>query len=159
MDTNCSKKKISSNIIFDIGGVLFQSVYRDQDIKLYVPLERGIELLKKCHAQQNEHGNRLHNLYILSNWKSPNFQLLQEKYPSIFDLFDGTVISGNVEFAKPDIRIYEHILKQFQLNVQECIFIDDMIENVEAAQYVGMHGILCSDFDVVEEKLSNLHIL
>jgi len=154
-----TKKKISTNIIFDIGGVLFQSMYKDQNSKYYVPLERGIEMLKKCHIQQDEQGNKLHNLYVLSNWKSPNFHALTQGHAAIFDLFDGIVISGNLEFAKPDRRIYEHFLKHYQLEAQTCVFIDDLFENVEAANYVGMRGIHCLDFDVVEQKLSALNVL
>lgn len=154
-----TKKKISTNIIFDIGGVLFQSMYKDQNTKYYVPLERGIEMLKKCYDQKDNLGNKLHNLYILSNWKTPNFHLLSQEYAHIFNLFDGIVISGDLQFAKPDTRIYEHLLKQFQLDVETCIFIDDLFDNVEAAKHVGMQGIHCLDFDVVEQELSILNVL
>lgn len=154
-----NKKKTAANIIFDIGGVLFQSVYKVPTSKYYIPLERGIELLKKCHTQRDNEGNKLHNLYVLSNWKTPNFQALTQEYASIFTLFDGVVISGDVAFAKPDIRIYEHFLEKFQLPAHTCIFIDDLLENVQAAEYSGMRGIHCEDFEHVEKKLRELAVL
>lgn len=127
--------------------------------KEYIPLERGIEMLKKCYAQQDEQGKKLHNLYILSNWKTQNFQALAQEYSSIFNLFDGVVISGNLQFAKPDRRIYEHFLEQFQLEAKDCVFIDDLLENVQAAEHIGIKGLHCENFDVVEQCLVELSLL
>lgn len=153
------QKKKSTNLIFDIGGVLFHSTLNEPLKKQYVPLERGIEMLKKCHAQVNDRGDRLHNFYVLSNWKKPNFETLAKEYSDIFKLFDGIVISGTLEFAKPDHRIYHHLLKQFQLQPSSCIFIDDLHDNVLAAQAVGMKAIHCTNFDFVETELAELAIL
>ncbi len=159
MSSEENKKRISANIIFDIGGVLFQSYCKFPAAKEYIPLERGIEMLKKCYAQQNEQGKKLHNLYILSNWKAPNFHALTQEYSSIFNLFDGVVISGNLQFAKPDRRIYEHFLEQFQLEAKDCVFIDDLLENVQAAECVGIKGVHCENFDVVEQQLITMNLL
>ena len=149
---------ISTNILFDIGGVLFQAEQRDQLVKTYSPIMRGIELLKKCHQKRDAAGNKLHKLYILSNWKTPNFLALQEKHPDIFCLFEGYVISGDVGFAKPDRRIYQHFLEKFLVTANNCIFIDDALENVQAAHDTGIRSIHCDNFSSVEKKLSEMSI-
>lgn len=158
MSANNIKSLIPTNILFDIGGVLFQAEQRDQLVKYYVPIMQGIELLRKCSQQRDSAGNKLHKLYILSNWKTHNFLALSEKHQDVFSLFDGYVISGDVGFAKPDRRIYEHFLEKFLVTANNCIFIDDALENVQAAHDTGIRSIHCDNFSSVEKKLSEMSI-
>ena len=66
--------------------------------------------------------------------------------------FDGTVVSALVGICKPDRRIYEYLLFKYGLKAEECIFIDDLPANIEAAKEVGIHGIL---FDGDVQKLKS----
>lgn len=84
---------------------------------------------------------RGHNVYVLSNWDNESFNLLQQKYPEFFAEFDGIVISGNVGLAKPNPAIYEYIIIKYNLDPNMCVFLDDQIANIEAAQKYGMTGI------------------
>ena len=149
MSIHVSKSLVSTNILFDIGGVLFQAEQHAQLVKTYVPIIQGIELLKKCYQQRDDAGNKLHKLYVLSNWKTHNFLALSEKHRDVFCLFDGYVISGDVGFAKPDRRIYEHFLEKFFVDANSCIFIDDES---------GIRSIHCANFNDVEKKLSEMCI-
>ena len=56
-------------------------------------------------------------------------------------IFDHIFISGEVKLAKPDPRIYQHVINELQQDPSEMIFVDDFIENVEAARAEGMHAI------------------
>jgi putative hydrolase of the HAD superfamily len=56
-------------------------------------------------------------------------------------MFDDMLFSAEVGLAKPDRRIYELALDRLQARPAEAIFIDDVQENVEAAQAIGMAGI------------------
>jgi epoxide hydrolase-like predicted phosphatase len=56
---------------------------------------------------------------------------------------DAAVYSAEVKLLKPDPRIYQIILDQLSLPANECIFIDDKPVNIEAAQALGMKGVLC----------------
>lgn len=60
----------------------------------------------------------------------------------IADAFDDIVISAELGLAKPDPRIYELAIKRLDLSANETIFVDDFPHNVEAAQKVGLQGIL-----------------
>ena len=42
---------------------------------------------------------------------------------------------------KPDPRIYQALLDKYQLQAEECVFIDDRLENVQAAFALGFAGI------------------
>lgn len=54
---------------------------------------------------------------------------------------DGGVLSYQHKLAKPDPAIYHLILSRYCLNAKECVFIDDVQENIDAAEAVGIHGI------------------
>jgi HAD superfamily hydrolase (TIGR01509 family) len=54
--------------------------------------------------------------------------------------FQKVIISAYVGIDKPDSRIYESALEQTGYDRTKTIFIDDKIENVEAAINLGMQG-------------------
>jgi len=58
------------------------------------------------------------------------------------ELFDDMVLSFDVGMIKPEIMIYELAAKRFGVEMNECIMIDDISLNVEAANNAGMHGLL-----------------
>jgi epoxide hydrolase-like predicted phosphatase len=67
-------------------------------------------------------------------------EVLQTRVP-IVDAFDVIVISAEVKIAKPDPRIYHLALEQLEVKPAEAIFLDDFIENVEAAAALGLHSV------------------
>ena len=107
-----------------------------------MPIEGMEELVKTCR-------DKGYGIYLLSNasrvqhdyWKNvPGHQY-----------FDGTVVSADLLMIKPDHRIYEHLLDKYGLKAEECLFIDDKVKNVKAAEEVGIHGYLF-DGDVPKLK-------
>jgi putative hydrolase of the HAD superfamily len=68
------------------------------------------------------------------------------------DTFDDLIFSAEVGLAKPDRRIYILALDRLRVAPAEAIFIDDVQENVEAAQAIGMAGIrfLSTDQTIME---------
>ena len=57
------------------------------------------------------------------------------------EMFDVVVISGEVGMRKPEPRIFEHTLLLLGLRPQECVFVDDLPLNVEAAAALGIVGV------------------
>ena len=56
-------------------------------------------------------------------------------------VFDHIFISAEVKLAKPDPRIYQHVISELQQDPSEMIFVDDFIENVKAAKAEGLQAI------------------
>ncbi|MFM9607607.1 hydrolase [Streptomyces sp. V2] len=54
------------------------------------------------------------------------------------DLADHVVSSARVGLAKPDPRIYRLAVELAGVPPERCLFVDDTLENVEAAQALGM---------------------
>lgn len=55
--------------------------------------------------------------------------------------FDDAVISAEVGVRKPDPAIFHLAAQRIDVAVQECVFIDDLDLNVEAAAALGMTAI------------------
>jgi putative hydrolase of the HAD superfamily len=58
------------------------------------------------------------------------------------ELFDGVVISGDEGMHKPDPAIYELGAERVGLAPADCVFVDDLRENCEGAEAVGMTAVL-----------------
>lgn len=69
-------------------------------------------------------------------------------------MFDHIVLSCDVNQNKPDPGIYRTCLSHAQAEAHECLFIDDMPANVEAARAMGIHAIHFSDPASLETELA-----
>ncbi|WP_393082227.1 HAD-IA family hydrolase [Streptomyces sp. LN704] len=57
------------------------------------------------------------------------------------DLADHVVSSARVGIAKPDRRIYDIAVERAGVPAERCLFVDDTLENVEAASALGMRAV------------------
>ena len=53
------------------------------------------------------------------------------------EYFEVIVDSSEVHILKPDVRIFKILLERLALKPEECLFIDDEIENIRAAEKLG----------------------
>ena len=87
----------------------------------------------------SEHNGK-YRFGMLSNAMSNIRNWLNQKH-GFLHLFDITFFSAELGMAKPDPKFYLAILNEFSVNANEVIFIDDFIENIEAAKELGIHTI------------------
>jgi putative hydrolase of the HAD superfamily len=57
-------------------------------------------------------------------------------------LFDGVVISGDEGMHKPQPEIFRLGAERIGLAPEQCVFVDDLRENCEGAERVGMTAVL-----------------
>ena len=95
-----------------------------------------------------------HRLYYLSNIHVETRDFVLRKY-SFFGLFDGGVFSCDVHINKPSPGIYLELLSKYGLSPHDCVFFDDMEENVAGAEKVGIRGMLYTGTDSVMSVLNN----
>ena len=77
-----------------------------------------------------------YKLYVLSNMSREFIDFLRKQ--KVYENFDGDVVSCEVGIVKPMPEIYDLLLKRFNLDPAETIFIDDRKENVDAAAAKGI---------------------
>jgi putative hydrolase of the HAD superfamily len=72
------------------------------------------------------------------------------------ELFDGVVISGEVGLHKPQPEIFALGCERVGLAPHECVFVDDLRENCEAAEALGMTAVLHRGADTTLPTLERL---
>jgi len=89
--------------------------------------------------------HKKHNLFVISNYAKKASLGMLAQHKEFFSLFDDIVISGNIGLVKPEREIFDYFLHKNNLSPQECIFIDDQEQNVQAAQNIGITSLQYSD--------------
>ena len=115
------------------------------------PIPGTIELIRSIKDSTNP-------LFVLSNMQSASISYLEMNH-NIWDLFDGVVISCRIKKVKPEIAIYQHLLKAYKLEAAETVFIDDMGENLAAAASIGIHTIKFVDPSDCKQRLEDLRCI
>jgi len=101
--------------------------------------------------------NRGYRVYLLSNYGKTSFEAARDKGRlSFLPLVDGGVISYEVQIVKPEPGIYEALLAKYHLKAEECVFLDDKPENVQAAKQLGFYGIVVESYEQAKIKLKEL---
>ncbi len=77
----------------------------------------------------------------------------REAFP---ELFDGVVISGEVGLHKPQPEIFRLGAERIGRPPGECVFVDDLRENCEGAEAVGMTAILHRGAETTLPELEDL---
>ncbi len=60
---------------------------------------------------------------------------------------DGGIFSYKVKMTKPGHGIYRLLCERYGLKPEECLFTDDMPDNIEAAKECGFQAILFEGYD------------
>lgn len=96
-----------------------------------------------------------YKVYILSNYPGHIFSIHEKKF-TFLPHVDGKVISGYVKMIKPEPEIYHYLLDTYGLKPEECVFIDDLKENIHSAVSLGIAGIVFTSYEQVREELDKL---
>lgn len=116
---------------------LFAAFFERWHETVGVAIAESVDLLQTLRGQSIP-------TYALTNFSSETYPLAQARFPFLAD-FAGTVVSGREGLIKPDPAIYRLLLERYALDAERAVFIDDKIENVDAARALGFHGIHCTD--------------
>lgn len=79
-------------------------------------------------------------LCALSNWSAETFPLARERF-AFLERFQTIVLSGEEGMIKPDPAIFQVLLARIGRRAEECIFIDDVPANTQAARRLGFRAI------------------
>lgn len=93
--------------------------------------------------------NKGYKVYVLSNTSKETFANFKADLEA---LFDGLVLSYKIHDIKPNKPIYEYLLKTYNLNPNECLFLDDRLDNIKTANELGIHGRKVNEDDLEDIK-------
>ena len=145
-----SPREFKDRVFKAIGGKVavddatFWPVYKD----IFWPNEPVIRTLQKVKAAG-------YKLVLLSNTDPERFGFVRERFPEIM-MFDAYTLSYELQLIKPDPLIYLDAARRAGSRPEECVFIDDMEENVTAARATGLSGIHYRPDTDLEAELKKL---
>lgn len=94
-------------------------------------------------------------IFALSNWSAETYPIARPYFPFL-EWFRGVVISGEEGIRKPDPRIFRLLLERYDLAPATTLFVDDVAENVTAAEVLGLVGLLFRDGPGLRRDLRRL---
>lgn len=103
------------------------------------PMPDSVAVLRELHQRQIA-GGGVRGLYYLSNMPQLYARQLHQQY-DFFACFDGGVFSSDVRLIKPEAAIYTLLQQRYALAPDRTLFIDDMADNVLAAQALGWRAL------------------
>lgn len=114
----------------------------------YLTFDRDFLQFAECNMQR-------YDFVLLSNdvteWSKYLFQLY-----GLHKYFKESMISGELHMRKPESRIFVHTLAHLQCDPQKCIFVDNSVRNLNAAQSVGIQTVLFNrDHEIYSGNIVN----
>ena len=103
--------------------------------------------------------NKQYSIWLLSNTNPKHIQDEIEKRYLFPSLVNGAVYSFDVGVRKPEKEIYKIAMQRANANPQECFFIDDLLENIQAAKQIGIEGIRFISSEQLKQELVHLGII
>lgn len=131
------KQKFGLRIDFENFKRIFSDIF-----SLNLPLVRFLPELK-----------RNYRLYLFSNVNEIHGEYIQEKYADILKIFDRWFFSYQLGMKKPASEAFRRVLETSNLSPQECIYVDDLGENVEVARQLGIKSIQYESFAQLKQDL------
>ena len=97
-----------------------------------------IDIYREVFPVLSELKKKGHRIFVLSNTSKVFYDLLEEQLSLIKELLDGFVLSCDIKAIKPDLAMFKEILDKYQLDPTNCVFLDDIEDNTNAAQKLGI---------------------
>ena len=98
-------------------------------------------------------------LYAITNFSGEFWPPFAAREAALFAPFGDIVVSGDEKLLKPDPAIYQLALQRFGLPPGEGLFVDDRLENVQAAEVNGFAGHHFVDAPTLRRDLVRIGLL
>jgi HAD superfamily hydrolase (TIGR01509 family) len=135
---------VASAVGVDIPYGEFYEIYND----IFTPNPPAIDVLARVKAAGFK-------TLLLSNTDPERFGFVRRRFPGIL-FFDDYVLSYELKLLKPDPAIYLAAAAKAVCRPEECVFVDDMEDNIRGAVAAGLAGILYLPGTDLEAELKKL---
>ena len=123
------KERVCSALGLSLSYSQFYEIFND----VYTPNVSALDIVRRLKAAG-------YVLVLLSNCDPERAGFIQKKFPET-QVFDVRIVSYEVKLLKPEPAIYLLALQRAGAKAEECVFIDDMAVNIEAARALGIASV------------------
>ena len=98
--------------------------------------EHRLKFIKQLAKDNN------HQLILLSNTNELHIDYIKKNvsfYEEFKNCFDQFYLSHEINLRKPNADIFNFVLTENNLKAEECLFIDDTLENTQTAEQLGIN--------------------
>ena len=124
----------------------FKDIWSD----IFSPNHDVIDLIKRL--------KKNYPIYLISNINDLHFEFLHERYPQVFSLFNGLILSFKVKSVKPEKRIFEELKRTAGEEFENIIYIDDRQDLIDAAKPLDLQCIQFINLEQLTKQLNSLGI-
>lgn len=142
-------------LIFDLGGVLLEFDWEKyhEDHNGEVPIRQLWSVYEKLNPALLQFLVQMRPRYKLATICNGGSREAMNRKFRLHELVDLMVFDEEEGVAKPDARIYLRTLLRLGVEPAEAVFVDDKVENVEAARHLSIHSI---HFQHTEQALAEI---
>jgi len=119
-----------------------------QSIVIYPHSKELLDIFKKSGIK----------LALISNSSNFSINLVKEN-TKLLEMFDYTVYSFDVDTIKPDLKMFNTILKITDIKPEDILYIDAEKSDCKIAKSLGMNTIVYKDYYQLKKDLINYGIL
>lgn len=136
------KKKFGLKIGYDD----FIYIYSD----IFWENSEMIKFIEKISLEKN------YKLFLFSNTDPAHYNFLSKNFPFL-NLFKNKILSFKIKQMKPSPKSFKYILQKYNLNPNECLFIDDLKENITIAESLNFMAIRYTNHKTFLNKFGRLN--
>ena len=88
-----------------------------------------------------------YRIFVLSNTNATHIEYVNNllktemKMPTLEQMFEKCYYSHDLKLRKPNLDVYNYVLNDRNIKANETLFLDDRIDNILAAQSIGIKAI------------------
>lgn len=125
----------------------------EEDIRnMWIHMDRCVRKYDYTDTWIRELKEKGYQVYYLSNYGRTLRESTKEAL-SFTNECNGGIFSYEIQTIKPEQAIYKALVEKYSLVPSQCVFLDDMPQNVEAARKYGLHGIQFVTYEQAKEEL------
>jgi len=94
-----------------------------------------------------------YRLVVASNTNPAHYNHYREQFRDLLCHFDAIAVSHEAGARKPHEKFFQHAHRMAKCERGECVFVDDLAENVTAAREFGWNAIHYTRFDELVPEL------
>ena len=93
-----------------------------------------------------------YKIYLCSNITEDTYNYIKDNF-EIIQIADGGLFSCFENISKPNVEIYQKLIKKYNLDIEKSILIDDTKRNIISANDIGLNGILFNNIEDIKKIL------
>ncbi|MDD6340530.1 MAG: HAD family phosphatase [Butyrivibrio sp.] len=129
--------------------------YEEDIRKIFSNLDKIVEVCDYSSEWIKYYRDRGFHTYILSNFSKAAFEACEDNF-DFLKYVEGAVVSYRVKEIKPEISIYERLIRMYDIVPQNAIFIDDLERNIEAARSLGINGVVFKSYEDASRQVEEI---